>query len=62
LSFINFVILKFARKVVRAGATTLGITTFSITTLRHDRTSRQPTNLKQDVSIPVPPVPFLTSW
>ncbi len=29
---------------------------------RHDRTSRQPMNLKWDVSVPVPPVPFLTSW
>jgi len=29
---------------------------------RHDRTLRQPTNLKRDVSIPVPRVPFLTSW
>ncbi len=26
---------------------------------RHDRTSRQPMNLKGDVSVPVPPVPFL---
>ncbi len=26
-----------------------------------DRTSSQPTNLKRDVSIPVPPVPFLMS-
>ncbi len=30
--------------------------------IRHDRTSRQPTNLKQDVSIPVLPVLCLTSW
>ncbi len=29
---------------------------------RHDQTSRQPTNLKLDVSIPVRPVPFLVSW
>ncbi len=28
---------------------------------RHDQKSRQPMNLKQDVSIPVPPFPFLTS-
>ncbi len=37
--------------------------------IRHDRTSRQPTNLKQHLSVPVrfqylpvPPVLFLTSW
>jgi hypothetical protein len=30
--------------------------------IRHDRMSRQPTNLKWDVSVPVPPVSFLTSW
>ncbi len=29
---------------------------------RHDRTSRQTMNLKWDVSVPVPPVPFLTSY
>ncbi len=30
--------------------------------IRHDQMLRQPMNLKQDFSIPVPPVPFLTSW
>jgi hypothetical protein len=29
---------------------------------KHDRTSKQPTNVKWDVSIPVLPIPFLMSW
>ncbi len=35
---------------------------FSGASVRHDRKSRQPTGLERDVSVPVLPVPFVTSW
>jgi hypothetical protein len=50
----HFVNPGLAKKLHKGGS----VTNTNALAYRHDPTLRQPTNLKRDVSIPAPPVPF----